>query len=149
MANKALDWHHGNGGFLRPETPGPHGLRLLRETVELALALGAFKHEILKSVCDELARQPEVKVPYRPNMNEIGEELADTGMLHDVIAGHLGIDIEAEKDKKLVTLNERDWEADRYGVLWRPGRVPNKLYGNRAELHIVDDLEHDEAGDGR
>lgn len=149
MANKALDWHHRKGGFLLLETPGPHALRMLRELVELALAMGAYKHEIVKSVYDELARQPEVKTPYWPNFNEIGEEMADVGMLYDVIAGYLDIDTDAEKDKKLMVLDQRNWVADRYGVLWRPGRVPNKLYGNKAELPIVDDIETGEAGDGR
>ena len=129
MANKAMEWHQRHGGFLDPENPGPHGLRMLREVIELLLELGCTKDQIVGAMCAELRRHQEH--PGNLYKAAIGEEMADVGLLYDVIAGYLGIDTEAEKTKKLEILEQRDWAFDDDGVLWRPDRLPKGVRRER------------------
>ena len=120
----AVDWHLGAGG--KNVRLAGHALRLLCEAVELCVAAGANPQEIEQRVHSEIAKALERGEFNRPvNFDAVREKLVDVQILGDVLAHHTGdVDTEREKADKIAVLHQREWEADRDGVLWRPGRAP-------------------------
>lgn len=124
---RVLKWHTDNGGH-NGRLAG-HALRLLHEAVELCVAAGSDRTEIEFRVgceLDKAERKAEFSIPV--TLAIIREELADVSFLVDVLAHRTGnVDLAAERQQKLDVLDQRAWEADDDGVLWRPGYRPHRL----------------------
>ena len=122
--SKVLDWHKTNGG--KNVRLAGHALRLLNEAVELCVASGASADEIGSRVAAEIAKlaeRGEFKLPV--DFSTVRDELSDVTILGDVLASYTGsVDLTPERERKIIILHERKWEADRDGVLWRPGHCP-------------------------
>lgn len=117
-------WHVANGG--NNGRLAGHALRLLNEAVELCVTAGASADEIGSRVSAEIAKAASRgEFEKEVTFDGVRAELVDVQFLSDVIAYHTGsLNIETERRTKLEILNERKWEADRDGVLWRPGFTP-------------------------
>jgi len=115
-----LDWHQRNGGHAG--RPAGHALRILREVVELCVASGATQQEISHHVFAEVDKAAQ-RGEFRRGATQVNmaEEVADTNILLTVFNHHNKIDEVGTIAKKLETLEQRQWEADQDGVLWRPG----------------------------
>lgn len=119
-----IKWHKDNGGF-RGRLAG-HALRLLGETIELCIALGATADEIRKVNIHEidkaLARNEFSRPLYR--LATAGE-FADVSINFEVLTHYANIHLEEARAAKFPILLHRKWEADTDGVLWQPGKRPS------------------------
>jgi hypothetical protein len=118
IAGEVIRWHDANGGHF--SRPAGHAVRMLREMIELCVAIGATENEIRDAVDREIAKAEE-RGQWGGNPAEVGDECADVAILLDVLTKRAAIDIVAVKQNKLAVLWARQWEADADGVLWRPG----------------------------
>jgi hypothetical protein len=120
-------WHSDSGGHIT--RTADVALRLLRETVELCVASGAAKDEVIGHVAEEVAkalRRREFKVPMADvDVHEAtSAEWADCAILLEVIRAHLKVDPHAAIRSKVSVLWGRAWQATPGGALYRPGMVP-------------------------
>lgn len=121
---QVMTWHTRNGGF--SGRPAGHALRMLREAVELCFAAGSSEQEIIDAVGEEITKAIErSEITNKLDIKTIGGECADVQLLLTLFASRFGIDIEQQVAAKMKILYERKWEADKDGVLWREGRIPN------------------------
>lgn len=126
-----MDWHRSQGGFAG--NPAGHALRMLRECVELCVASGATRQQII-GACDAEIIKAEVKEEFcqEPKLEAMTEELCDVVLLAIVFQGYFSpemFDFEKAMNKKFRVCQERQWEADGCGVLWRPGAKPVSTHG--------------------
>lgn len=110
-------WHEESGGH--GKALGGHALRLLREVVELCVAAGASKDDIIHHTGQEIAKAT-IRNEFGGTPEDIPEEWADCRILLDVFAHYARIAGHTETRKKLDILWQRNWEADRSGALYRP-----------------------------
>ncbi len=112
-------WHQENGGNFN--TPGSHAIRLLREVVELCMAAGAQEKDIILHTKLEAIRQKN-KSDFNENGNpdSLPDEWADCKILLDLFAHYSNIDRVNAVHTKVDILWNREWQADKDGVLWRP-----------------------------
>ncbi len=103
--------------------PAGHALRLLHEVVELCLAAGADGKEIMQRVGYELLRGEKGG----GSAEEMRKELSDVAINVEVLNRFLGGMLDTDVAAKLVIIDVRQWELDRDGVPWRPGRSPWEL----------------------
>lgn len=95
----------------------------MNEFVEFCLAAGCTPRQILNRVNTELHRQQNKgNVGGQFNPNEYIEEFADVRLCVEIMRAHGNINEDVACNAKLLILGTRDFEADPYGVLWRPGR---------------------------
>lgn len=120
MSDKAqiVKWHQDNGGF-SGDLAG-HACRLLRETVELCIAAGADVDRIIPAVESEIAKADK-RGEFGGNPDDLPQEFADISFLQDVFAHYAKINVPQARKDKFAILLDREWEADKDGVLWRPG----------------------------
>lgn len=110
-------WHQLNGGHFAD--PMAHAIRLLREVFELCIAAGANQADIYDAFTKEMVKGLD-RNEFGGNREALPEEAADVGILLDIFAKYAGIDLNAEKRKKLKVLWDREWAADEGGALYRP-----------------------------
>ena len=126
LATLVNNWHSVNGGHF--ERPAGHALRLLCEVVELCIAAGAQPAELTETVQSEMVKATSkgewLGEDDLINFFTIGEEWADSAILLEVFRNYAHIDGDTEVEDKHQVLLGRDWEVDRDGVLWRPGKGP-------------------------
>ena len=124
LQDAAVGWHVGAGG--KNVRLAGHALRLLNEAVELCVAAGARPGEIHNRVVDEIAKadgRGEFRMRVDPAV--VRAELVDVQILGDILAHHTGdVCTDTEYAAKLPVLAAREWEPDKDGALWRPGRAP-------------------------
>lgn len=114
-------WHRENGGHF--SRPAGHAIRLLREVVELCIASGAVADEIVAHAESEISKARE-RNEFGGNPSAIPGEVADVGLLLDVFAEYAGIDVNAEKRRKMDVNWTRECETGASGALYRLGTVP-------------------------
>lgn len=120
LMRSIVEWHESNGGH---DNNGllPHALRAYREMCELCLKLGASASDLVTIACDEVADETRKGVYGKARPAEIGEEIADVRLLLDIVSHYGDIDQEGERRAKhLINVEQRKWQADADGVLWRP-----------------------------
>ncbi len=111
-------WHGAMGGsFARP---ADHALRLLRETVELAVAAGASENEIALTTSLELEKAKR-RDEFGGNPADVEGEWADCALLLEAFRSYAMIDAHRVMREKLDACWDRQWEADAGGALYRPG----------------------------
>jgi len=115
-----MEWHQRHGGHAG--RPAAHALRILREVTELCVASGATQHEIITNLFAEIDKAKD-RGEFRANPTpaNMAEEVADVHILLTVYAHYGKIDEVGALAKKFRTVEQRQWEADQDGVLWRPG----------------------------
>lgn len=122
-SGSVMRWHQESGGkFTRPAN---HAIRLLREVVELCVASGAQRSEVLNAVSAEVTKANH-RNEWGGDAAEVNQEWADCAMLVDVFAKHAGIDQHKEIRQKLDILWGRQWEADDGGALYRPNTASQR-----------------------
>lgn len=135
LALKIVAWHRENGGH--PGSAKGHALRMLREVVELCIACGATTRDVntaIQEECIKAIQKNEMKGTF--TQENVNEEFADVSILLAVfekyyIPQHEAYGAIAEKFGRCLV---RDWEADKDGVLWRPGHSGGGgLVGRRLE----------------
>ncbi len=116
-----MDWYNKFGGH--NTRPAGHTLKALGEMVELCIAAGANRTEISQTVNAEIDKADQRKeFTHEFNQNKVSEECADVIINLIVFTDINEIDVNKAIDDKLIILNQREWEADKDGVLRRPGR---------------------------
>lgn len=127
LADRIILWHTENGGF--NARPAGHAVRMLREMVELCFAAGSTVPEVSQAVIAEIRKAREKgEVVGEANFERMDEEAADVAILFEVFKTYQGMDyrIHEAVEKKMAINEERLWEVDEDGVLWRPGRPDRK-----------------------
>lgn len=118
MTADIIKWHKDNGGF--KGNLAAHALRLLGETLELAIAAGASEDDILDLTATEMTKAA-VRHEWGGNPDDIPQEFADVSFLQELFSHYAGIDVPQARKDKFKILEEREWSPDVFGVLWRPG----------------------------
>jgi NTP pyrophosphatase (non-canonical NTP hydrolase) len=107
-----------------PGEPGlipRHCLRLLEEVIELCLVAGAHVDDIKLTQEREIERwtnkhaQRGVQYERYPEPEKIPGELADCDIVLMTLAHRAGIDLQAERDKKMAINRARKWAVDGLG----------------------------------
>lgn len=128
-----MQWHTRNGGH-KGKASG-HALRHLGEAFELAFAAGATEDEVHSVYATETQKAVERGEDTGEfHQDRFNDEMADTGILWDILVGYHCPAADSHKAGKLKVLHTREWGVDSEGVLWRPGRMPpDKRVLTRAE----------------
>ncbi len=129
LSLRIIGWHAENGGF--NGRPAGHACRMLREVVELCFASGATATDIANAVMDEVKKQASREIFAKIDIESMKEEAADVDILFEVFKVYNGMDYRINEivGKKMAINEERLWEVDADGVLWRPGaRTSEQLY---------------------
>lgn len=131
LEGRLMEWHRDHGGHAGD--PAAHALRLLREVVELCIASGSNRTELLNSVYAEIRKAVEKEeLDGCSKMANMLEEFADVSMLLAVYRNYFlhYYDTDQTLAAKFELCESREWEADSAGVLWRPGakrgRTPDR-----------------------
>lgn len=115
------DWRARNvNPDIKSIRPASHALRFLREVVELCIVSGANATEISVAMEAEIQKAIRRNDFAHPYSNEaVKDEVADCVILLRVFCDVTAIDPDAVAQAKIPTLNDRVWETDIDGVLWR------------------------------
>jgi NTP pyrophosphatase (non-canonical NTP hydrolase) len=94
-----------------------HCIRLLEEVVELCLAQGSTQQEILDSLEGLLDHFPASEFTLScPEPDKVLGEMADCAIVLDTLAHRAGIDLQAEKDRKMAVNRARRWRENGDGT---------------------------------
>jgi NTP pyrophosphatase (non-canonical NTP hydrolase) len=86
-------------------------LRILEEVVELCIAAGADRGEIVDRTIHAVNASLPAGRAMDPRPDKVAEELADVDITMDAFAHSRGIDRQAEKDAKMIINRGRTWIA--------------------------------------
>lgn len=118
---KIAHWRVKHGGH--NTRPAGHALKTLGECVELCIAAGANITEISQTVhaeIDKATNRGEFKHEF--DFVKVCEEVADVDICLEMLCQHNIISRDKAISNKIPILDAREWEADKDGVLRRPGR---------------------------
>ncbi len=105
-----------------------HCIRLLEEVVELCLAAGASRNDVLLSVARELGDPAWVvgRLPlamftldwheHHPDPAKVPAEMADCEIVLRVLSYRRDVDLQAEVDKKMLINRSRKWKLNDDGT---------------------------------
>lgn len=96
--------------------PIPSRLNLLRDLVHSdAVAHGLWENESAYQCAERIADEVDELLDSTSHPDHYAEELADVIIMSLSVAGHLGIDIDAEVRRKIEINRDRPWKHDEYG----------------------------------
>ena len=95
--------------------PIPSRLNLLRDLVHSdAVAHGLWENESAYQCAERIADEVDELMDSTSYPKHYAEELADVIIISLSVAGHLGIDIDAEVRRKIEINRDRPWKHDEY-----------------------------------
>ena len=95
--------------------PIPSRLNLLRDFVHGdAVAHGLWENESAYQCAERIADEVDELLDSTSHPDHYAEELADVIIMSLSVAGHLGIDIDAEVQRKVEINRDRPWKHDKY-----------------------------------
>lgn len=96
--------------------PIPSNLNLLRDLVHGdAVAHGLWENESAYQCAERIGDEVDELINATCYPRHYAEELADVIIMSLSVAGHLGIDIDAEVRRKMKINHDRPWKHDKYG----------------------------------